>query len=1590
MADFQNTNSNTTNTFNKGMLKDTDVSFNPEGVWTHARNAVNNTIFGQVGVIGNEPSNKFCTQAPYSVIGLIPINEDRWVVFSTDDVYSEIGIFDESECSYKKVVNDRCLNFKKNNLIQGVTKSNFDCTESVYFSDSLNPDRVLNLNNPPYKEKPKKKKKENECYTPEYTNELDCEALRIAPLLQSPCITLEKAISGGTLPNGSYQVAIAYTVNSIKVTDYFTPSNVQSIFSHGNVAGSIQVNISAVDQNFDEFELVLISTVNSATSARLVGIYSINTKTILIDKLDDSLPPVNISDIPIITPKYDKSDGIFNVNGYLIRTGVYTKFDFNYQPQANNIVAKWVEARVPADYYIKGGNYTSYMRDEVYSFFIRWVYNTGEKSASYHIPGRAPLGSDLSNATGRDAIENKTQDDPVKKWQVEDTSEVTSKTEYAIEDATVTKEGLMSYWESSESYPYDKPEVWDKLCGKKIRHHKFPDNPTTNINTDGGRYINLLGVKFEGITHPLDGAGNPIESIVGYEILRGSREGNRTIIGKGLLNNMGEYDIDQDVSTRKGLYSNYPFNDLRIDPFLSKNEVKGGCSHKGYAPMGTFKNDIFSFHSPETNFRDPYLNPFEVKIHGELTGSVEGNFNPVFKHPEHKMLTDFGVFTSTLAGAAVGLVSIMGRGASSTEAARATQEVGAIAGTIGANTYTSVPGVIEPITGFLLPGTSGIKGGTTKIKQDGLSTTETSGIFAIGNVPMFTYFFGIATDQAIELIKNLIPYRQYAYQYNAHGFYNNYIKPVKNNTRRRVLDAQYISPNLQEFGAEYRINNLFRNRIVAVRLNDTIPNPQTEDNSRVTIGNLDYYKTPKKNFTRTTSSYYASLKISMPSQYGQIDSVLQVPITSCVYTSNKVKGEKVTSPVLFGGDVYINRYTEKNTFFFFNTWLFDQLDGSQFDYTKYVNVPYPRYWINTTDYDVSNLVAPFATAGIAAWGANKIADAATDNQKIINRATAIASVAAFAAVSLNTWKNQTLPNDYAHLDRSSTNCSSLNNISFFIKDSYFYLFANGVRDFFVESEINLAQRDWGESISERHYDAYTYTDLQTLFRSDIIKSGNYFKYDYSLSISKLFNDKISWGYTTGRDFNPLIAETCYNYYPSRAIYSLKQSEEQKRDAWRIFLANNYSDFDGRVSSIKAVNSSGAIILFEDSSPVMFAGVDQLQTQNGIKVTIGDGGLFAGTLQNVSNAEGVYQQGSCQSFYASLNTPLGLFWVSQNQGRIFQYANGLKEISRIGMKWWFAKYLPSYILKDFPAFQLYDNPVQGIGVMLAYDNVNEILYLTKKDYKLKDEYVGRVVYESGNRFKINSLTIRLDDPNYFEDASFTVSYDPKANSGEGSWISFHDWHPSFIVSSRNHFMSVDNNKMWKHNERCDSFCNFYGRDYPFELEYVASTGQEVATLKSIEYQLECYKYANDCRDVNHVLDFNFDRAVIHNTEQVSGNLKLVTKSKSDPIALLDYPIIRQNQIDIAVAKEENKYRFNQFYDVTRNRGELTTNYETIWETKANGYVRDINSTYTNYGKNPLQHKRFRHYMTKVLLKREVSDDIKMLFRISNNKITKSFR
>ena len=1515
MADKQQQGSNqaaSSNTFNKGLIKDYNETFIGEGLYTHARNAVNNSHDGNLGVLGNEPSNLLCIDLPFTLIGSIPMYDDKWILFLADDIAnSEIGIFDESECSYTKIINSKCLNFRTSNLITGVFRQRYDCERLIYWDDGLNPTRSLNIDEIPFKYE---EEYDGDCIIKKFTSELDCEAIRLVPLINHPCIKITKGTVAGTLDNGSYQACIAYTINQVRVTDYIGLSEVQPLFTHEDVSSSLEIEILDIDKRYDEFELVILANIEQQSLAKRMGYYSTSQGKIYVDRFDAEFLNIPVSDVVFRSEPVEKTDAMYSVNNYLLRVGVYSKFKFNYQPIANEIKTKWVAVEYASDYYIKGGNNVGYMRDEQYSFFIRWIYNTGERSESYHIPGRASSGGDRSNYTGADAFELN-DGLKVKKWQAVNTGKVSSTVTSKVDDGgTVIARGEMAYWESTEKYPDKQPDIWGNLCGKNIRHHKFPDatvDPIISHFNNLGTRIVLLGVQFENIAHPLDQFGNPIESIVGYEILRGSRQGATSIVAKGIINNMREYNVPENP-TLIGLYQNYPYNDLRQDQFLTYKEQRGENGGKSDGPNGApltkYKKDIFSFHSPEVSFNNPYLNVNEIKLYQELKGQSIGVFETPYLHPRFKLITNKLDNAITIFAGVVAAV----------------QSAAAIAGGLQVSLAADpeLPPVEIGIPRVIAEGFQGSAASIALGISIGINT------LLIG---AYTVLFGarIYKQQTLAIALALMPYKQFAAQYNSHGYYNDFEEVEEGNRRRKIIDAGYIDSSIQSFSGEYQINNINRSNYVVLKTDGEFENPQTTDTSRVLMSEAGVSR--GQALTRDISSYYGAIKVPIPSQYGQLNSVKQFIISNCVHNTIPDQAVRLVSPVLFGGDTYINRFTEKNSMFFFNTWLSDDdPDGVDFDYTLYPAMPYPRFWVNNR-----KIVASF-----------------------LKKASELRSLDAAKEGNF-----------------------------FFMESGAFYLFNSGVRDFFVESEVNLAFRDWEEETEKRHYDSLRYTNLSALFRSDLIASPNYYKYDYSLSVNKLINSQITWGELLPRDYDINDYSTCYTYRPNRVIYSLPQQDASKKDNWRVFLVNNYKEFINPVTAIKAINKTGALFMMKQASPMQFLGVEELKLDGtNTKVTIGDGGLFTGPsqLQAIVNADQSFEYASNQNRFSTIGTTKGIFWVSQNQGKIFQYSGQLNEISGLGMKWWFAKYLPSEILKVYAAYPLFDNPVKGIGVHVMYDNVTEILYVCKKDYKpLQNTYT----FDSEGNFYSGGTKIQFTDIDYFEDASWTASYDTKSQT----WISFHDWKPTMLLPSKTHFMSVNRDSIWKHNVRCDTYCNFYEKDYPFEVEFVSSTGQQVVSMRNIEYLLEVYNHRNDCRDRLHMLDENFDQAIVYNSEQISGILNLNIKPKNNPLASIQQPQINFDSIDIFYSKEEQKYRFNQFWDITDNRGEFNPlNLEQMFITKANGYEYPINQKYVNYNKPILERKKFRHNINRVFLRKTVSGRNKMLFKLSNQKVLPSYR
>jgi hypothetical protein len=60
------------------------------------------------------------------------------------------------------------------------------------------------------------------------------------------------------------------------------------------------------------------------------------------------------------------------------------------------------------------------------------------------------------------------------------------------------------------------------------------------------------------------------------------------------------------------------------------------------------------------------------------------------------------------------------------------------------------------------------------------------------------------------------------------------------------------------------------------------------------------------------------------------------------------------------------------------------------------------------------------------------------------------------------------------------------------------------------------------------------------------------------------------------------------------------------------------------------------------------------------------------------------------------------------------------------------------------------------------------------------------------------------------------------------------------------------------------------------------------------------------------------------------------------------------------------------------------------TDANGFSYNINPNYVDYNKSVLQRKKFRHNVNRVFLRKTVSGNNNLLFKLSNQKVLNSPR
>ena len=602
-----------------GLNMDNTLNQLKPGSLTYALNAALENFDASSVNYQNEQGNEFCVQFPsgYSLIGTYFINEkNKHIFFLSNPTIggSEIGYMENNDCIYRTLVNAPCLNFDIQHPIHKVVHKIGNCITQIYWTDGYNSRRYLDIENIPYTEDVN-----SDPCNPIYTDQLDCNQLKIQPDFNIPQLAVTDIFSGGDVTAGTYQFAIQYSdAAGNPYTSFYSVTNptpiadtqlTTAIFDY-KVGRSIQLTITNLDISglYTYYNIAVIKTINNIASVELVGTYSIENQldTVTYTGQNQLAIKLSLTDIFEKYPYYDIAQDLTTAQDVLMWDNLTSIDRINYQQIASKIELLWETYKIPStENYADEFNATNlrgYLRDEVYAFEIVFLLKNGKQTDGFHIPGRELNYNDLQYPdvpnTNADFIGEPERIDPLTGigyspyWKIYNTASVIGEAVGSpIGNATPYQYGEFAYWESTETYPCNK-DVWGDLASQPIRHHKFPDvlvspifeTPAHSLTSDfqpvqQNDAIYPIGIKVDSaeinsLIQISSLTQDQKDNIAGFKIVRGNRNTNKSIVAKGMLRNVGKYTRNggTEATQQQTLYyPNYPYNDLSPDPFLNSS-----------------------------------------------------------------------------------------------------------------------------------------------------------------------------------------------------------------------------------------------------------------------------------------------------------------------------------------------------------------------------------------------------------------------------------------------------------------------------------------------------------------------------------------------------------------------------------------------------------------------------------------------------------------------------------------------------------------------------------------------------------------------------------------------------------------------------------------------------------------------------------------------------------------------------------------------------------------------------------------------------------------------------------------------------------
>lgn len=502
----------------------------------------------------------------------------------------------------------------------------------------------------------------------------------------------------------------------------------------------------------------------------------------------------------------------------------------------------------------------------------------------------------------------------------------------------------------------------------------------------------------------------------------------------------------------------------------------------------------------------------------------------------------------------------------------------------------------------------------------------------------------------------------------------------------------------------------------------------------------------------------------------------------------------------------------------------------------------------------------------------------------------------------------------------------------------------GVPGFWVESHMNIDLRVEEPDVAKYYWPNLKGNTIRNWLKYLGIDGDNSYTIndDYNI-LNKLYSlDTLPSYYIPGCDIT----------YPGRVIYSEKSSNEETIDSWLIYKPLNYYDFPSQSGTLKVMEGIGldkVIYIFENSLYIQPA----YQTINTDINTIylGNGSMFSPEPKELMTVDGGYAGSQHRLFF---NTKFGKYWIDAKRGAIHQFGDNIDEISKNKMLTWFKANLKFKLLDQLPEYKYIDCPgyVNGLGFTGTFDNNTNLLFITKKDYKIKDGVSGIFINSDGELAKEiheegKSELVYLNDSRYFEVTSWTISYNPMTQR----WYSFYSFLPYTYLNIANNYMTqlLGNNTGYIHNNK-DKYNYFYDNNYQFIVEFPINNKQYPTTLLSSLY-FKTYAYKEIDNNLVEDVNVTFTGAYVYNTEQCTGNLELVTQNQNNLSNILNSPIIGVDSVTIPISRQNSMWSISALTDRLNDLQSMVPMFITEGTQLLPQFPIDkiINNTAINYNK-----------------------------------------